>query len=69
MMRIVTVTLNPAIDMTVGLAEPLARGSVNLAESVLEPPRVKGINVASFLADWGLGSSVTGLIFTVSRAT
>ena len=62
MMRIVTVTLNPAIDMTVGLAEPLARGSVNLAESVTETPGGKGINVASFLADWGLGSSVTGLI-------
>ena len=62
MMRIVTVTLNPAIDMTVRLAEPLARGSVNLAESVTETPGGKGINVASFLADWGLGSSVTGLI-------
>ena len=62
MMRIVTVTLNPAIDMTVRLAEPLARGAVNLAESVTETPGGKGINVASFLADWGLGSSVTGLI-------
>ena len=61
-MRIVTVTLNPAIDMTVKLAEPLARGSVNLAESVTETPGGKGINVASFLADWGLGSSATGLI-------
>ena len=51
MMRIVTVTLNPAIDMTVGLAEPLVWGSVNLAESVTETPGGKGINVASFLAD------------------
>ena len=61
-MRIVAVTLNPAIDMTIKLAEPLARGSVNLAEAVTETPGGKGINVASFLADWGLNSTVTGLI-------
>lgn len=61
-MKVVTVTLNPAIDMTVKLAEPLARGSVNLAESVAEAPGGKGVNVSSFLSDWGLGSSVTGLI-------
>ena len=61
-MKIVTVTLNPAIDMTVKLAEPLVRGSVNLAGSVAETPGGKGINVSSFLSDWGLGSSVTGLI-------
>ena len=61
-MRIATVTLNPAVDMTIKLTKPLARGSVNLAEAVCETPGGKGINVASFLADWGLGSSVTGLI-------
>ena len=61
-MRIATVTINPAIDMTIGLDEPLARGSVNLARSVTEAAGGKGINVASFLADWGLPSSVTGLL-------
>ncbi len=63
-MRIVTVTLNPAIDMTIQLTEPLARGSVNLAESAVETAGGKGVNVSSFLADWGIASSVTGLIGT-----
>ena len=47
-MRIVTVTLNPAIDMTIQLTEPLARGSVNLAKSAAETAGGKGINVSSF---------------------
>ena len=50
MMRIVTVTLNPAIDMTVRLAEPLARGSINLAESVTETP-LTGLTMAEHFRD------------------
>lgn len=61
-MRVTTVTLNPAIDMTIRLTEPLARGAVNLAQSVGEAPGGKGINVASFLADWGVDVTVTGLL-------
>lgn len=61
-MKVITVTLNPAIDMTVSLLRPLTRGSVNRASSLSETAGGKGINVASFLSDWGLPISVTGLI-------
>lgn len=59
---IITVTLNPAIDQTVGLTQ-LRHGEVNIARSVAQSPGGKGVNVASCLADWG-GAEViaTGIL-------
>ncbi len=43
---IVTFTANPSIDRTVGLDEPLVRGEVHRASSVITQAGGKGINVA-----------------------
>ncbi|AOE90712.1 1-phosphofructokinase [Ralstonia nicotianae] len=59
--RIVTVTLNPAIDMTVGL-DRLERGHVNLGRSVTHQAGGKGVNVAGCLADWQVPVVATGLL-------
>lgn len=45
---IVTVTLNPSLDRTLAVAE-LVRGEVVRAESTLEDPGGKGVNVTRFL--------------------
>jgi len=52
MPRIITVTLNPAIDQTVTLAT-LHLGAVNRASRVAFNAGGKGVNVASCLADFG----------------
>jgi 1-phosphofructokinase len=49
--RVITVTLNPAIDETVTLAR-LIPGQVHRATAVRFNAGGKGINVASCLADW-----------------
>ncbi|MGM3273354.1 1-phosphofructokinase [Ralstonia sp. 24A2] len=59
--RIVTVTLNPAIDMTVVL-ERLERGRVNIGHSVTQQAGGKGVNVAGCLADWQVPVMATGLL-------
>jgi 1-phosphofructokinase len=59
--KVVTVTLNPALDQTVEL-DRLERGKVHRARSVRLAPGGKGINVASCLADWGQRVTVTGLL-------
>ena len=59
--RIVTVTLNPALDQTVML-DTLKPGAVNRARSVRVDAGGKGVNVASCLADWGLPVTATGLL-------
>lgn len=59
--RIVTVTLNPAIDMTIGL-ERLERGRVNIGRSVTQQAGGKGVNVAACLADWQVPVIATGLL-------
>lgn len=61
MTRVVTLTLNPAIDRTVTL-DRLAPGEVHRARSVRDDAGGKGINVASCLADWGLPVTVTGVL-------
>jgi len=60
-MRIHTVTLNPAIDQTVTL-DRLAPGEVHRATAVRHDAGGKGINVASCVADWGLGVMAHGLL-------
>jgi 1-phosphofructokinase len=60
--RIVTVTLNPAIDETIRLAA-LRPGQVHRATGVQRQAGGKGVNVASCLADWGGAEIiVTGFI-------
>jgi len=60
-MRLVTLTLNPAIDQTVTL-ETLSPGSVHRARSVWSDAGGKGVNVACCLADWGLPVAATGVL-------
>ncbi|WP_428309504.1 1-phosphofructokinase [Hydrocarboniphaga sp.] len=59
--RVVTVTLNPAIDQTVML-DALQLGAVNRAISARIDAGGKGVNVASCLADWGVETTATGLL-------
>ncbi|MFI7669387.1 1-phosphofructokinase family hexose kinase [Nocardia sp. NPDC049526] len=50
---IVTLTANPSIDRTVSLPEPLRRGAVLRAETVLSQPGGKGVNVSRVIAAAG----------------
>lgn len=61
MNKIVTVTLNPAIDMTVGL-DVLVPGDVHRATGVGHNAGGKGVNVAACLADWGVPVTATGFL-------
>ncbi|AWN51384.1 1-phosphofructokinase [Methylobacterium sp. 17Sr1-1] len=61
MTRILTLTLNPAIDRTVTL-DRLAPGEVHRARAVRDDAGGKGINVASCLADWGLSVAAAGVL-------
>jgi 1-phosphofructokinase len=60
-MKIATITLNPAIDQTV-FVDDFAPNSVNRARAMQRDAGGKGVNVASFLADFGLPVTVTGLL-------
>jgi 1-phosphofructokinase family hexose kinase len=57
----VTVTLNPAIDHSVAIPEFRAN-TVNRVTGEQRTAAGKGINVASFLADYGIPSVVTGFL-------
>ncbi len=59
--RVVTVTINPAIDQTISIPN-FAAGTVNRVQSSRMDPGGKGINVASFLADSGQPATVTGFL-------
>ena len=59
--RIVTVSLNPAIDQT-ALVPNFAAGVVNRVEREQADAGGKAVNVASFLAHFGLRVAVTGLL-------
>ena len=59
--RVVTVTLNPAIDQTISIPNFTA-GAVNRVQSSQMDAGGKGINVASFLADFGQPATVTGFL-------
>lgn len=59
--KIATLTLNPAIDLTVSVPNFRA-GQVNRAQSSQTDPGGKGVNVASWLADYGFAVAVTGFL-------
>ena len=60
-MRIATVTLNPAIDQTVRV-DHFRPNTVNYAQTMQFDAGGKGVNVASFLADAGFTTAVTGFL-------
>ncbi len=60
-MRIATVTLNPAIDQTVS-TDDFQIGTVNRGRAMRFDAGGKGVNVASFLADYGMDVAVTGFL-------
>jgi len=60
-MRIATVTLNPALDQTVRV-DHFRPNTVNYAQMMQFDAGGKGVNVASFLADVGLTTTVTGFL-------
>lgn len=61
MTDIVTITLNPAIDLTVTV-DRLTVGEVHRARSAQSNVGGKGINVAGCLADWGVTVAAGGLL-------
>lgn len=61
MIDALTITLNPAIDLTISVPR-LTPGDVHRAQSAESNVGGKGINVAGCLADWGVGTAVTGFL-------
>ena len=61
MARILTLTLNPALDLTVRLAR-LQPGEVNRSDAMLTHAAGKGVNVAQVLADLGHLVSIGGFL-------
>lgn len=61
MAKILTLTLNPALDLTVRLA-CLEPGAVNRSEPLLTHAAGKGVNVAQVLADLGHQVTVGGFL-------
>lgn len=64
---VATITLNPAIDQSVAIPD-FAAGEVNRVSWEQSDPGGKGVNVASFLADLGFCTSVTGFIGSENAA-
>jgi 1-phosphofructokinase family hexose kinase len=58
---VVTVTINPAIDQTIAIPN-FAAGAVNRVQAYQMDPGGKGINVASFLSDFGQRVTVAGFL-------
>jgi 1-phosphofructokinase len=65
--RVVTVTLNPAIDRTVTIPN-FTTGAVNRAEQVTDRPGGKGVNVAAALAAYGVPVAATGFLGSENAA-
>ncbi|WP_370674360.1 1-phosphofructokinase [Pleomorphomonas sp. PLEO] len=65
---IITVTLNPAIDLTVTL-DDLTPGKVHRARAAQSNVGGKGINVAGCIADWGIPVVATGVLGRGNDAT
>src|SRR5919204_5102022 len=59
--RVVTVTINPVIDQTVAIPN-FTPGQVNRVKYSQFDAGGKGINVASFLCDFGYTTIVTGFL-------
>nr|WP_086939776.1 1-phosphofructokinase [Thaumasiovibrio occultus] len=59
--KVVTITLNPALDLTGQLGE-IALGEVNKVASANLRPAGKGVNVAMVLAELGADVTATGLL-------
>ena len=60
-MKIATITLNPAIDQTVSV-DDFQVGKVNRSQWMRFDAGGKGVNVASFLSDYGMDVAVTGFL-------
>lgn len=61
MAKILTLTLNPALDLTVQMG-PLQVGQVNRSNAMLSHAAGKGLNVAQVLADLGHEVTVAGFL-------
>ena len=61
MTRVITITLNPAVDLTATM-ETFTPGEVNRASKAQTNVGGKGINVAGCVADWGLETIASGVI-------
>ena len=61
MAKILTLTLNPALDLTVQLAR-LEPGAVNRSQAMYTHAAGKGVNVAQVLADLGHQLTVSGFL-------
>ncbi|MCP4326454.1 MAG: 1-phosphofructokinase, partial [Alteromonadales bacterium] len=59
--KVVTITLNPALDLT-GSLDLLSVGSVSLVNKGSLHAAGKGVNVAKVLADLGAQVTVTGFL-------
>ncbi|MCG9677251.1 1-phosphofructokinase [Vibrio sp. Isolate24] len=59
--KVVTITLNPALDLT-GSLSSLKQGSVNLVHESSFHAAGKGVNVARVLSDLGADVTVTGFL-------
>src|SRR5919202_2800085 len=59
--QIATITLNPAIDQMASIRNFQA-GEVNRVEWEQSDPGGKGVNVASFLTDFGFSVTVSGFL-------
>jgi 1-phosphofructokinase len=59
--RIATITINPAIDQTVAIPD-FSAGRVNRVQDFRSDAGGKGVNVAAFLADYGLPVTATGFL-------
>lgn len=59
--RVVTVTINPAIDQTISIPN-FEAGIVNRVQTSQMDAGGKGINVAAFLADFGQPATATGFL-------
>ncbi|MCG3722978.1 1-phosphofructokinase [Vibrio cincinnatiensis] len=59
--KVVTITLNPALDLT-GSLDSLQVGSVSLVKQGSLHPAGKGVNVAKVLSDLGAKVTVTGFL-------
>jgi 1-phosphofructokinase len=65
--KIATITLNPAIDQTIEIAD-FRSGAVNRVRTEQIDPGGKGVNVASFLSDFGFSVAVSGWLGRENQA-